>query len=153
MTPWVVFSGKCRVCQALAVWRLYLGPGHLAVTHPSMKVFPSICRREQKKNALTQPSLWCLHDAKMVMWSPPTNQLRWKWRGWWRPALHLSCMSQMQQITDPRWSAIKRSYEWAILIFKRFFSSKVIFLAALRWITAQIQLQTLMSKERWKGYS
>lgn len=128
MTPWVVFSAKCRVCQGLAVWRPYLGLGHSAVTHPSLKAFPSVCQREQKQNALTQPSPWHLHDAKMVTWSPPTNQLRLKRRGWWRLALHLSCTSLTQQTTDPPWRTIKtRSYEWGILILKRLFSSTVTF--------------------------
>lgn len=57
------------------------------------KTSQAFAKGSKKQKALTQPSLWRLHDTKVVMWPPSTKQLLWKWRGWYRHFLHLSSAS------------------------------------------------------------
>lgn len=123
--------------------------GYLAVTHSSLKIFPSVCQREQKQNALTQPSPWRLHHTKMVTWSP-TTQLR---RGWWRRALHPSCVSLTWQTTDPPRRAINRVLWTGILIFKRlFFFQSHFFWQHLGELASKSNYRLPMSEERRRGY-
>lgn len=136
-----------RVCQGLAVWRPY-GVFGCDTSKPEnlSKRLPKGAKAKHTDSALPVTSSW--HQDGYVVSNNPAEVRMMKTGS----ASELRLSNVADNWSSPvsnKSDLMNREY---LSSKDYFFSQSHFFLAALRWISAQIQLQTPMSKERWRGY-